>query len=77
MTNFAQMFTGLLFCAYVGIHQVRRLVFDNYQTCTLPLSRFRSSGSDFVSVIIATPLATAVSMIRNVVIKGTIQDWLR
>ena len=25
------MFTGLLFYAYVGIHQVRILLFDNYQ----------------------------------------------
>ena len=30
-TNWAQIFTGLLFCAYVEIHQVRRLVFDVYQ----------------------------------------------
>ena len=29
-TNWAQIFTGLFFYAYVGIHQVRR-VFDNYQ----------------------------------------------
>ena len=33
----AQIFTGLLFYAYVGIHQVRRLVFENKQTCTFPL----------------------------------------
>ena len=35
MTNSVQIFTGLLFFAYmyVGIHQVRRLVFDNYQRC--------------------------------------------
>ena len=32
-TNWAQIFTGLLFYAYVEIHQVRRLVFDNYQQC--------------------------------------------
>ena len=30
-TNRAQIFTGLWFYAYVEIHQVRRLVFDNYQ----------------------------------------------
>ena len=29
MTNWVKMFTGLLFYAYVGIHQVRVLVFDN------------------------------------------------
>ena len=34
------MFTGLLFCAYVGIHQVRTLVFDNYQRCPMPLRTF-------------------------------------
>ena len=39
MTNLAQNFTGLLFYAYVGIHQVRKLVFDNYQTCTFPLNQ--------------------------------------
>ena len=37
MTNWAQIFTGLLFYCYDGVHQVRRLVFDNYQTCTFPL----------------------------------------
>ena len=36
-TNWAQMFTGLLFYAYVEIHQVRRLVLDNYQRCPVPL----------------------------------------
>ena len=30
-TDWAQIFTGLLFYAYVEKHQVRRLVFDNYQ----------------------------------------------
>ena len=29
MTNLAQIFTGLLFDAYVWLHQVRMLVFDN------------------------------------------------
>ena len=38
MTIFAQLFTCLLFDAYVGIHQVRILVFDtNYQTCQVLL----------------------------------------
>ena len=31
MTDWAQIFTGLLFYAYVEIHQLWRLVFDNYQ----------------------------------------------
>ena len=31
--NWVKIFTGLLFCVYVEIHQVRRLVFDNYQVC--------------------------------------------
>ena len=34
----SQIFTGLLFYAYVEIHQVRRLVFDNYQRCPVSLS---------------------------------------
>ena len=37
MTNWVQIFTGLLFYAYVGIHQVRILAFDNYQMCPVPL----------------------------------------
>ena len=32
------MFTGLLFYAHVEIHQVRILVFDNYQSGPVPLS---------------------------------------
>ena len=39
MTNWAQIFTGLLFYGYDGIHQVRRLAFDNYQMCTFPPNR--------------------------------------
>ena len=37
MTNWAQIFTGLLFYAHVGIRQVRILVFDNYQRCPVSL----------------------------------------
>ena len=33
ITNCVKIFTGLLFYAcYIGIHQVRILVFDNYQS---------------------------------------------
>ena len=38
-TNWVQIFTGLLFNAYVGIHHVRKLVFDNYWTCPVPLTK--------------------------------------
>ncbi len=38
MTNCAHIFTGLIFYAYVGIHQVRILVFDSYQKNTLPFN---------------------------------------
>ena len=38
MTNVVQIFTDLLCFAYDGIHQVRKLVFDNYQTCPMPSS---------------------------------------
>ena len=38
MTNCAQIFTGLLFNAFVEIHQVRTLVFNNYQYCPVSLS---------------------------------------
>ena len=33
MTKWAKIFTGLFCYANVGIHQVRVLVFDKYQTC--------------------------------------------
>ena len=39
-TNY-KIFTGLLFYAYVGIHQVRTLVVDNYQMCQVPLREER------------------------------------
>ena len=43
-----EMFTGLLFYAYVGIHQERILVLDNYyQRCPVPLT------CDYCFVIIA------------------------
>ena len=38
VTNWVQVLTGLLFYAFVGIQQVRILVFDNYQTSPVPLS---------------------------------------
>ena len=40
MTNWVQIFTDLLFYAYVGIHKVRVLVFDNYQRCPVPLNTY-------------------------------------
>ena len=48
MTDWAQIFTVLLFYAYMydGTHQVRTLVFDNYQTCTVPLSHRIDSSVD-------------------------------
>ena len=47
-TNLAQIFTGLLFYAFVGIHQVRLLVFDTYQTCPLS-STFKCFDAVFVT----------------------------
>ena len=38
MTNRVQIVTDLLFYAYVGIHLVRILVLDNYQTCPASLT---------------------------------------
>ena len=35
--NHDQISKGLLFYAYVEVHQVRRLVFDNYQWCLVSL----------------------------------------
>ena len=39
MTNCAQIFTGLLFCGYDGIHQVRRLVFYILPNVHLPFKQ--------------------------------------
>ena len=39
-TNWVQIFTGLLLYAYVEIHQLRRLVFDNCQQCPVSLTYF-------------------------------------
>ena len=38
MSKLVKIFTGLWFYAYVWKHQVRILVFDNYQTCSVPLN---------------------------------------
>ena len=38
MTNCAQIFTELLFYGYVRIHQVRILIFNNYQMYPVPLT---------------------------------------
>ena len=38
MAHRVKIFTDLLFYAYVGLPQVRILVFDNYQKCPVPLS---------------------------------------
>ena len=37
MINLVQIFTDLFLYAYVEIHQVGRLVFDNYQMCPVAL----------------------------------------
>ena len=42
-TNWALIFTGVLFYAYVETHQMRRLVFDNY-LLKCPLSTVFQSG---------------------------------
>ena len=41
------IFTGLLFCAYVEIHQVRRLVFNNYQWCPVPLNKLKCISNQY------------------------------
>ena len=42
---------GLLCYAYVGIHQLRRLVFDNYQTSSVPLKPKETVSIECVRVI--------------------------
>ena len=58
MTNWVNILTGLLFNAYVRIHQVRTLVFDNYQTFKIqihrswgqPLRRYVSAPGDSLNI---------------------------
>ena len=45
MTNWAQIFTDVLF---VGIHQARLLVFENYQTSPVPLGPFVQTPKAFL-----------------------------
>ena len=54
MTDWAQISTGLLFNAYVEIHQVRRLVFDNYQQCPLSLSQKTKEGNFTSEIVLLT-----------------------
>ena len=52
MTNWAQIFTGLVFYAYVGIHQARILVYDNKQTCPVPLIAKSSREQKYFAKVI-------------------------
>ena len=45
MTNWAQIFTGLLFYAYDGIYHVGTLVLYNYQIGTVPLKAVDTIGN--------------------------------
>ena len=49
-TNWAQIFTGLLFYAYVAIHLMRRRVFDNYQQCPVSLRQERCRNQTIYKV---------------------------
>ena len=51
-TNWAKMFVVLLFYAYVGIHQVRKLVFDNYQRCPVPLKEHVATCISFEGLLV-------------------------
>ena len=79
MTNWLQIFTGMSFYAYIEIHQVRRLVVDNYKKCPVSLNIFLNlkmqnkvlywfyyycSFSVF-SFGCQTPLATQPSFLRS------------
>ena len=47
MTNIeSKLFTDILFYLFARIHQVRILVFDNYQTCLVPLTVVNCSGRE-------------------------------
>ena len=51
-TNWVQHSTCLLFYAYVEIHQVRRLDFDNHQKCTIPLSLAYTFNNKSVKILV-------------------------
>ena len=61
MTDWAQIFTGLLFYAYVEIHQLWRLVFDNYIVSTA----FNSEGGIHVMVKIMQNLQNSSKHCHN------------
>ena len=54
-SKFSQTF--YIFYEYVGIHQVRRLVFDNYQRCPAPLSLEKVSFFFYQQFTYQTPLS--------------------
>ena len=66
MTDWAQMFTGLLFYAYVEIHRLWRLVFDNnqYVRC-LYKSKLGLCHSVIFKQILAMKAAALVNMNVN------------
>ena len=57
ITNYVKIFTDLLFYAYVGIHQVRIMVFDNFQTCPVPLIQ---KNQNHVNPTLPSPRAKSV-----------------
>ena len=68
-TNWVQIFTGLLFCAYLEIHKVRILVFDNYQRCPVSLKQL----SVIITKRLSTPIKT-INALRSVYVKALI-EW--
>ena len=59
----SQIFTGLLFYAFVGIYKMRTLVFDNYQKYTLPLrsNPYIPNGVDSKSKLTVPARAYAIT----------------
>ena len=56
MTRRVQIFTGLLFCAHVEIHIVRRLVYDNYQRCPVSSNVINLPSSSMCVLLVCSTI---------------------
>ena len=68
-------YTGLLFYRYVEKHQVRRLVFDNYQKCPLSLKKKKKPSLQFnLTIFITIPVKPLLFSKINITIEA-IDVW--
>ena len=75
MTNWAKIFTGLVFYAYVGIHQVRNMVFDNYQRCLVHFNCLDCWHSPFEYKHVSIPVIGQIKSAVLVLLRPLQQSW--